>query len=262
MKMKENGIKASAVVKGLLVIIAGILLFLFNVDILPIEYKSIVFSWQSILIMLGVILLFSRDKWGGGSFLILFGGFMLLRKLNIESIAFLTDNGWSLILIVGGILILCKTIWGRKVQYRRREYNELEDAASEYNTDRSRPQSHYSKNESGYIDRNCIFGGSKEKINYSSFKGGEINCVFGGIELDLSDSELAEGVNTLELNSVFGGIVLFVPVDWNIEIRQTQVFGNFEDKRSQPDFEVRENKVLILKVASVFGGGEIKSKYK
>jgi predicted membrane protein len=118
------------------------------------------------------------------------------------------------------------------------------------------------KNESGYIDRNYVFGGSKEKIDYTGFKGGEVNCVFGGIELNLSDSRLAEGIHTLELNTIFGGIVLFVPLDWNIEIRQTQVFGNFVDNRPKPGFEISENSTLILQVASVFGGGEIKCKSK
>ena len=92
------------------------------------------------------------------------------------------------------------------------------------------------------------------------FKGGEINNVFGGMEFDLSEAQLAEGTNYLELNSVFGGIILYVPVDWKIEIRQTQVFGHFVDNRAKPGFEIDENRALVIEAHAVFGGGEIRSK--
>jgi predicted membrane protein len=64
----------------------------------------------------------------------------------------------------------------------------------------------------------------------------------------------------LELNSVFGGMVLFVPVDWNIEMRTTHVFGDFVDNRPKPAFEVDEKRTLIIEASAVFGGGEIRCK--
>jgi len=83
--------------------------------------------------------------------------------------------------------------------------------------------------------------------------------VFGGVELDLSDCRLAEGVGTLEINSVFGGSVLYVPKDWNIEIRKNQVFGGFEDNRPKNNTEIIDkSKTLIIQASAVFGGGEIK----
>ena len=116
------------------------------------------------------------------------------------------------------------------------------------------------KNSKGYIERNYVFGGAREKLDMNDFRGGEINCVFGGLELDLTDAKLAEGVHYLEINNVFGGMVLYVPVDWKIEIRQTRFFGNFVDSRPKPNFTVDEKCVLLLEVNAVFGGGEIKVK--
>jgi len=43
---------------GLLLLIAGSLLLAFNFELLPIEYKSIVFSWPMLLMIRFIVLLF------------------------------------------------------------------------------------------------------------------------------------------------------------------------------------------------------------
>jgi predicted membrane protein len=103
-----------------------------------------------------------------------------------------------------------------------------------------------------------VFSGQKEKYQKPEFSGGEINCVFGALELDLSDAQLAEGTHVLELNATFGGVILYIPVDWKVQVQQTHVFGRFLDSREKPNVEVDENRLLIIKGASVFGGGEIR----
>ncbi len=266
--MRHNRIKIGSIICGLLVIAAGVLLFAFNTGLLPLVYKHVVFSWPMLLIAMGFVFLFSRHKWLGGIILMLIGGFFLLPKLDIEGLSFITQNGWALILMILGVIIVMKALWiGRYLPWRTREFREKWDKRCEQHAEewekKRRGGSHKREKrytESGYIDRNYVFGGSNEKIDFTDFKGGEINCVFGGMELDLTDSQLAEGVHHLELNSVFGGIVLYVPIDWKVEIRQTQVFGNFVDNRPKPGFEVDENSTLIVEASSVFGGGEIKCK--
>jgi len=96
-------------------------------------------------------------------------------------------------------------------------------------------------------------------VESQSFCGGEINCVFGSLQLDFTSAQLAEGENYLEINTVFGGVVLYIPADWKLELRQTNVVGNFVDNRPKPSFEVNDNRKLVLEIASVFGGGEIRS---
>ena len=256
--MKVVGIKMSSLVFALLVIAAGILLFAFNMGVLPIAYKSVVFSWQMLLIVIGFSCFFSRHKWFFGLILVLLGGFFLLPKLDIPSLDFFRQNAWAIILTAAGIGILCKALFHRKcccnnAQFRT-HFSVKDD--NHWKTFSSTGKGY----KSGYLDRNCVFGGSKEKWDIQNFKGGEVNSVFGGIELDLSEAQLAEGTHRLELNSVFGGIVLYVPIDWNIEVHQTQVFGTFADNRSKPGFEVDENRVLIIEANAVFGGGEIKCK--
>ena len=69
---------------------------------------------------------------------------------------------------------------------------------------------------------------------------------------------LFRSIHTLEINSVFGGCVLYLPIEWNIEMRPNHVFGQFVDNRPKPSFEVDEKRKLIMEVNAVFGGGEIK----
>ena len=249
--MSRNRIKMSSIVCGLFFMAAGVLLFAFNAGILPAEYKFVVFSWQMLLAAMGFVFLFSRHKRIAGIIMMMVGGFFLLPKLNIDGLDFIGQNYWAIVLICVGIFIVGSTIFGKQFFRHSEEWHG------------SYRHSHGWKsyeNKAGYIDRNCVFGGSNEKLNLKNFKGGDINSVFGGIELDMSDCQLAEGVHHLELNSVFGGILLYVPIDWKIEINQTQFFGQFADNRPKPEFEVDEKRTLIIEVNAVFGGGEIRCK--
>jgi len=251
--MKRNSVKVSSVICGLLFLAAGAMLFL-----LP-EYKCVILSWPMLLAAIGFVFLFSRDKWFAGVILMLVGGFFLLPKLPVpvDRLEFITQNGWAIGLVIIGVLVMYRAIFGKRFLYRH---------CCVVTTDKKWEHGYRSRScgtsetESGYIDRNCVFSGGKEKMNFKNFKGGEVNSVFGGIELDLSDAQLAEGTHRLELNSIFGGIVIFVPIDWNIEIQQTQVFGNFVDNRPKAGFAVDEKRTLIIEANSVFGGGEIKCK--
>jgi len=254
--MKKSSVKISSIVFGLLFVAAGALLFAFNAGALPIEYKSVVFSLPMLLIAIGFIAFFSRRSWFAGLILILLGGFFLLPKLDIPSLDIIRQNGWAIILTAAGIGILCKVLFNRKWFQWHTHFVFAGSAGQEWKQFSSTGKRH----KTGYIERNCVFGGAKEEWDVQNFKGGEVNCVFGGMELDLSKAQLAEGVHHLELNSVFGGIVLYVPIEWNIEINTTHVFGAFVDNRPKPGFEVDENRSLIIEANAIFGGGEIKCK--
>ena len=253
--MKHYGLKFSGIVTGLLVVTAGILLFLFNTEVLDSAYKPIVFSWQMLLIALGFNGLFSRNCWFGSLILIMIGGFFLLQKLAIPGMAFVTQNMWTIILIFVGLVILFHAIFGKKRFHCHSD--KFKKRMERHNNGCSWEQH---KNESGYLDLNYVFSGTKDKLSMDVFRGGDVNCVFGGVELDFYDCRLAEGINTLEINTVFGGIVLYIPLDWNVEIRGNQVFGNFEDRRPKSDLEIDKSRTLIIQASSVFGGGEIKCK--
>ena len=254
--MKRSGIKVSSVICGLLFLAAGVLLFAFNAGFLQPEYKKVVFSWQMLLIAIGLVFFFSRRKWVGGIIMMLVGGFFLLPKLNIKGLEFISQNGWAIVLIVLGVIVLCKAIWAKRF---RKHYTFFWPKNEWHTSWYSNAGINYSKTGAGFVKRDCVFGNINEKIDIPNFKGGDIDSVFGNVELDLSNAQLEEGINHLKIDMVFGNIVIYAPVEWNIEIRAESVFGRFVDNRPKPDFDIDRNKVLIISIDSVFGDGEIRS---
>jgi predicted membrane protein len=274
---------------GIFFVAAGVLALLFNCGALPAAYKPIIFSWQMLVSIIGFTLLFIPRKLLGGLLLILIGGFFALLEFS-DLLNFLKGNIWPAIAIIVGLYIMCHPLFHvRRFDKWRGRAERIKNLSGEQryrlfdryrNIHRcqhgyERRRSHRgngngngggaawqsSSSSSGRIEYYAVFGGSHEKISVKDFRGGEITCVFGGAELDFSAAQLAEGIHTLEVNSVFGGVVLYIPVDWCLEVRQSRLFGHFSDNRPKPPFEVDEKRMLILEVTSAFGGGEVKVKY-
>ncbi|MDR0419674.1 MAG: cell wall-active antibiotics response protein [Prevotellaceae bacterium] len=246
--------KSKRLVFGLLVAAVGVLLLGFNLGWLPMEYRPIIFSWPMILAAVGFISLFGKSCHGIilGVVLMLLGGAFLLSKMDI--VDFSAVNIWSMILIALGILIILgalKNMFSKKKKI-------CSDVACGVTLDRKYSRRNF-HNDLGVIDVNCIFSGAEEKLQVKDFKGGDINGIFGEVKLDLLDCELAEGVNYLEVNAVFGGVTIFAPASWKIEVKRSCVFGNFLDKRAKPEIEVSENRTLVIDASFIFGGGEVKS---
>lgn len=246
--------KSKGLVFGLLIAAVGVLLLAFNLGWLPIEYRSIIFSWPMILVAIGFISLFGKSGHGiiSGVILMLLGGAFLLSRMDI--IDFSAVSIWSIILIALGILIILgalKNMFSKKKKI-------CSDAACGVTLDKKHSRRSF-HNDSSVIDVNCIFSGTEEKLQVKDFKGGDVNSIFGEVKLDLLDCELAEGINYLEVNTVFGGVTIFAPASWKIEMKRSCVFGNFIDKRVRPEIEVSDNRTLVIDASFIFGGGEIRS---
>ncbi len=223
---------------GFIVLTAGALLLAFNLELLPIVWKPIVFSWPMLLIAIGLINLAERDNNTFGVILLIVGGFFLLPKIIVFDFNF-AKLFWPVMLILIGLLIMTK----RSFHAPKRIH--LSNNPGETSTD-------------GLLDETTVFGGTK-KILTDVFKGGRVTNIFGGTELDLTRTEIIDGETILEVTSVFGGVEMIVPSDWEVKIKVTSIMGGFADKRytlpSNPD----NKKVLIIHGVVIFGGGEIKS---
>ncbi len=92
---------------GALVVLAGALLLAFNFDLLPHEWKHMIFSWEMLLVAIGLISLFGNENRLPGLILIAIGGFFLIPEIFIMHISFYRLF-WPLILIIIGIIILSK----------------------------------------------------------------------------------------------------------------------------------------------------------
>lgn len=215
------------VIIGILLIILGALFVMRNYEILDFPYEY--FTWEYFFILIGLLFfLLSRNK-TAGIVLIAIGLFNLVPEL------------WPLLLVLVGLYI----IFGRKGKFRH----------STESTEPGQP-----KNSNDYFESISIFGGGSKIINSDNFKGGNIVSIFGGSEINLTNSKLADGENSIEITALFGGTTLIVPADWNVELDVLPIFGGFGDKRMKdPNKKIQEGRKLLIKGIVLFGGGEIKT---
>jgi predicted membrane protein len=223
------------VIVGVVLVIVGFFLVLRNMDILPHSINHIIFSWQMLLVAIGlVITLSSGGNRTSGVIIMAIGGFFLIGEIfnNIYDV----NMFWpSIFIIVGIVFILSK----------RRGWNSV--STGPISTD-------------DYIDYVHIFSGGERQISSDNFRGGKITAIFGGSEIDLTKAKLAPGVQELEIACVFGGATIIVPDEWNVRIDVVPVLGGFGDSRKlHPGRTIDMSRQLIIKGAVVFGGGEVKS---
>ncbi len=108
-----------------------------------------------------------------------------------------------------------------------------------------------------YFDLTTIFGGNKRKVFSKNFKGGETTCVFGGADIDLSQADI-NGTVVIDIVQLFGGVKLVIPSNWELKSDVTAILGGVDDKRNAPQ-AYSSNKKLILTGFVMFGGVDIKS---
>jgi predicted membrane protein len=252
-------LRCKGIIVSMLIIAAGVLLLLFNQGVLPSHYRTIIFSWQMLVAAVGFVSLFScSHSKGMGVVLMLLGGFLLLPKFDISGAEFLKHNILPIACIFVGLLFLLHMFFGHRFQTRwerrcRHGMRRCERSSGIFVTNVN--------DASGYIDYTCVFYSDKRKqAPHSIIKCGEINCVFSNFELDLSECQLGDGKNTLELNIVFANCILYVPAEWNVQILLTKAFGSIVDKRMPAVCTGDAASVLIITGAIAFGGGEIRAR--
>lgn len=222
---------------GFLAIIFGVLWLLRNVDILTQPWADHLFSWEVLLIAIGLVgMVGNKGQSIGWSILVLIGGFFLLDDIYNFSVRF-HEVFWPLIIIFIGITMILKR------SFRRPDFRNFKDISS---TD--------------ILDNVAIFGGSDVKVDSQSFKGGEATAIFGGSKIDLTEAKLARGIQVIELTNIFGGNTLIIPANWSVKVEVTGILGGFKDMRPKRFDGVKETEsTLIIKGVAIFGGGEIKS---
>ncbi len=234
------------VVLGLLALFFGAMLMASNMGMLPYRTRSIILSWEMLLIVIGIIQVISNRENPIGFILIAIGGFFILPDIFDLSRDF-HRMFWPVMLIVGGLLVILYS--GKRKPF---------DSGSRHGY-RNKSREGKDFNIHGYVDELNVFGGSKKKFTTKDFQGGKVTNIFGGAEIDLTQAELRDGTNYLEVVTIFGGASLIVPSDWNIEVNVVSIFGEFKDKRSlikKPDDTKGR---LVIKGLALFGGGDIKS---
>jgi predicted membrane protein len=239
------------IVIGVIVVMFGVVLLFKNTGLLEYSMYHLIISWQSLLIAIGAVLLFDKksDHKTAGAILIVIGALFLISKIFDTNLSGLLI---PLILICVGLFFIIKPVI-------KKSDNQSSFWGNHFDDFKEQPFLESAVDNTGFISREYIFTASKERWTYGKLKRVEIKAVFSGVELDFTQSELSDEVKTvyLKIESVFSGVSLFVPSDWNIQIQKTGVFGGFTDTRPR-NIQTNEGKTVVLELEAVFGGGEIK----
>jgi hypothetical protein len=86
----------------------------------------------------------------------------------------------------------------------------------------------------------------------SAFRGGTLDCWYGGGIIDLRDATLDEAGAHLEVKAVFGGAQIVIPRDWRVEIDVNGV-GGARDVRPARELPVTAP-LLTVSGTVVLGG--------
>ena len=221
---------------GFVLIFIGTLALLGTLDIIDFHIGRVIFSIPFFMFLVGLIIMANSSKKVFGGVLAVIGLFFLLPR--IFDIEYDHSLIFPVLIIALGIYIILK-------------HKEKQDFKLNLN---ARGDSR------DYIDEVAIFGGGNRIINSNNFKGGSITAIFGGSEINLAASKLAEGDNVLEVVTIFGGAEIIVPRDWDVKLNVTPIFGGFSNKIiKEYNAPIDLTRRLVVKGVAIFGGGEIKS---
>lgn len=231
--MESNRSLGRAII-GIVLILIGVAFIGRTLDFFPHYVMRHIFTWEMILIVLGLIFISTRDNKSTGWILLIIG--LVFWLPDFVHIPYgVRRLFWPTILIIVGVLIIF-----RSTSHRR------EISGSESSVD--------------FIDDVAILGGGDKVITSSNFKGGKVTAIFGGSKIDLTKSELAPGKNVIDMFCLFGGSTLIVPENWNVKVDVISILGGFSDKRHvRPDTTMDVGKEIVIKGFAMFGGGEVKN---
>jgi hypothetical protein len=105
----------------------------------------------------------------------------------------------------------------------------------------------------------AVFDGIELKSRAKAFTGGSMLAWFGGIEVDLSEAELAPEAS-LSLHTLFGGIAIKTPPSWRVESELKTLAGGVDART--PAADDADAPLLTLRGRALFGGVQVGAKAK
>jgi predicted membrane protein len=222
---------------GIVLMFLGLFLIADLADIIPWRLRDFLFTWQALLIFIGLVFLSNKENKGTGIILIVVGSFFLFPRM-IHVPDYWHSLFWPAILIIGGLVV----IFGSRRHHGGGTY---------FGGHRGKTSSE------DWLDDVSVFGGGDRVINSQQFQGGKITHIFGGSKLDFSRAKLAPGKNNLEVVMIFGGTKMILPESWDVKVEVTSVFGGFSDKRIRSIVVTDSDRSLHITGVNIFGGGEI-----
>jgi predicted membrane protein len=244
---------------GLFIVIVGAL---FLARELGSEIPDWVFSWKMLLIGIGLFVGIKHGfrRWGWIFPVIIGSVFLatdLFPALTIKPLL------WPIVVIIFGLVMIFKPRrkWGHRRWRKWHKHNHRwhQHHHSGYYKDYQGRNYEETTSDSDSLDFSVVCGNIKRNVISKNFRGGEMNIVLAGGELNLSQADINGTVN-IEINAVLGGAKLIIPPNWTVRSELSSVMGSIEDKRQMNTGTTPDaNKVLILEGNVCMGGIDIVS---
>lgn len=255
---KNNNLKnteGGRIAGGLILISVGAFLLLRNMGF---DFPRWLFNWPMILILVGIYSGFKHNFRNNSWFIILGVGVFFLVNQFIPSLN-LEPFFWPLVIIGLGLIFILKPKRNFTVDIKHNvQYNKWKDVqGSSFQEPADTTVAPIDSND--FLVVRSVFSGIKRNIVSKNFQGGNVACIFGGAEFDLTQADI-NGTAVLKLEMIFGGSKFIVPSNWTVQNEIDGVFHGVEDKRKFYNGAANNSsKVLILTGSAVFGGVEITS---
>ncbi len=218
---------------GLVLLAVGVI---FALNALGLTQIDVFFTgWWTLFIIVpcGIGLITGRDR-TGNLIGLLIGVFLLLCVRDVIQFAQVKKLILPAILIFIGIKMLLRGFFGGKTEKAIRQIES-----------------------NGQPVHNCFSAFSSNKVDFDgqTFRGGELNAVFGGIQYDLRNA-LIPADCVIKATAIFGGIDIFLPEDVHVKMVSNSIFGGVSNHRKSLQ---KENAVTVyIEGSGIFGGVEIK----
>ncbi len=243
------------VLTGIIILVVGALLLAQRMGA---AIPGWLLSWPMILIVIGVLIAV-RHRFQNPAWIILLGLGLFFLAENFYPGLNAGRYLWPVLVIAAGLMMILRP-HGKSPRCRNRRFGRMSkgDGTRVAGAETAVFSTPETVSDDDSIDATAIFGGIKKRMMTKNFLGGEIVCIMGGAEIDLSQSDIV-GRAEIELVQAFGGTKIIVPAHWNVRSEVAAIFAGFEDRRSMSNVITDANKVLVIRGTSIFGGIEIKS---
>ncbi|HTD06796.1 LiaI-LiaF-like domain-containing protein [Undibacterium sp.] len=219
---------------GGFIILVGALALLDNLGI--VDTRAVLSFWPLAFVALGSMKLYQARHAGSyvvGAVLVMAGILLTLQHMGL--IYFRWRDWWPAVLIVAGIMVVSRGMFGR----RGRRRDGVQSLAGDNST----------------IDVVAVMSGHNLKNDTQDFRGGDIVAVMGGVELDLRQASM-QSEAVISVFAMWGGIVIKVPTDWSVVMNGTPILAGMDDK-TVPSMSA--GKRLVIEGEAIMGGVEIKN---
>ena len=110
-----------------------------------------------------------------------------------------------------------------------------------------------------YLNEFAIMGGGDRIIRSQDFRGGEVTAIMGGFGIDLRGAAIARDSATVNVFTLWGGVDLKVPEEWNVSISGVPILGVFTNNARAFRQGDAAAKTLFVKGVAIMGGVEVKN---